>query len=154
MVSFSVISICLQTSSELLQAVAVAAGGGVGGDFEQGADFLEGVLVPDFEDDDLPLGLGEVGEAAHGVAFGGGFFGIAFEPAAGFEFAGEAAPEAAAAIEGAIAEGPEAVVLGLGRGFRPAHQGDEGFLQDVLGFAVAQAEGAAVQDETGSFGCV
>ena len=93
--------------------------------------------MPDFEDDDLALFLGQVGQASHRQPLFGSFFGAALEPALGLKFPCQAAPQTAAVVEGAIAKGADAIMLRLQRWPWPLQQGEEGFLQHILGFAVA-----------------
>jgi hypothetical protein len=57
-------------------------------------------------------------------------------------------------VEGAVAEGAKAVMLGVVRSVWQSQQGQKGLLQNVFGFAVAQAEGAAIKDQAGRFGLV
>src|SRR5438105_37537 len=59
-----------------------------------------------------------------------------------------------AIIHRAIAKAPQAVMLGLLRRFRTAHEREKRLLQDVLGFAMAQAQRPSVQDQIGRFGLV
>jgi hypothetical protein len=125
--------------AEFVDGVAVAAGGGMGGHAADLADLVEGELVPDFEDNSLALIGGEVGEGADGGGFIGVGFVAGFEPGAGLEFAGEAAPKAAVVIEGAVAVAAGDVMERLGWGLRAAEELEEGVLEDILGFAVGEA---------------
>ena len=135
--------------SQFLQAVAVAAGGGVRGNLKDSGNFFEGVFMPDLQDDDLALVLGEACETANGLDFSGGFAGGVFEPALGFEFAGDAPPQAAAVVQCAVAVAADAVMLGFGGGLNFLHERDKCLLQNIFGFGVAESKGPAIEDELG-----
>lgn len=139
----------VEAITDALDAVTETAGNGVWGQVEEFGDLLERVLVPDFEDDNFALFGWQGGEAADGGGFGWVGRGGWLEPGAGLEFAGEPAPETAAVIEGPMAKGPEAVASGFVGGRREFEQGEERFLQHVLGFAMGKAEGAPVENQTG-----
>lgn len=140
--------------AELLEAVPVAARGGVGRDAQQVANGIEGQGVPEFEDDDFALVDGELGERADGRKLGVGRFRVGFEPVFGFEFAAETPPEGSAVVQGAIAEGADQVEARFARGGIEGEQGPERIVQDILGFGMAEAEGASVEEEFGRGGIV
>ncbi len=50
-------------------------------------------------------------------------------------------------VEGTIAKGAQAIELGFIRRFGQLHESNEGFLQDILGFGMAEAQCAAVEDD-------
>jgi hypothetical protein len=135
-------------------AVAITAGDGIGRHGEELPYLLKGVSVPDLEDDDLALFAGKVGERAHGGGLGGFAGGGGFEPAFGFEFAGQSPPDAAAVVQGAVAKAPQAVMLGIIGSAGDTEQGHESFLEDILGFVMGEAKGTAVEEEEGGFGVI
>lgn len=140
--------------AQLLQAIAIAPRGGIGGKVEEFGDGLEGEIVPELEDDDLPLFGREAGKGVEGGLFAGGRGAVLLEPGSGFEFAGEAAPEAAPVVESPVAEATDRVEAGLARGFREGEQGTEGLLEHVLGLGMGKAERPSVEDELGGAGVV
>lgn len=139
---------------EFLQTVAVATGGGVGGEVEQFGDGVEGEVMPDLEHDDLALVVGEAMECVDGGAFDRGFAGVGFEPAGGFEFAGEPAPEGSAVVEGAITEAAEEIEPGFAGGYGQLQEGGEGVMEHVFGLGMAESQGASVEDDLGGAGIV
>jgi hypothetical protein len=82
-----------QAGTQLLQTVAVTAGGGVRRKFQQGGDLLEGVAVPQLQDDHLALLRRQGGQAAHRGALPGRLVRRPLKPAAGFKLPGHAAPQ-------------------------------------------------------------
>ena len=64
---------------------------------------------------------------------------------------GHPAPQTAAVIERAIAKTAHAIMLRLQGCPWPLQQSQEGFLQHILGLAVAQAERPAVKQQTRRF---
>jgi hypothetical protein len=52
---FSFIRFSFQERSQFLQPVAVTSRRGIGRDVQQLADFIEGMLMPNLQDDDLTL---------------------------------------------------------------------------------------------------
>ena len=133
--------------SELLKAVTIAAGDGVGRLGEQSGDFLEGVSMPDFEDDDFALSRRQRGQGGHHGSLAGCFLGGSLKPAVRFELAKEAPPKPAPVVDGPVAVGANAVVIGLRGSNRHPQKTKEEFLEDVLSFAVAQAERAAIKKQ-------
>ena len=115
---------------------------------------LESVLVPDFEHDDLALFAGQGGERTHGGGFGGFPGGGELEPTSGFQFAGEAPPDAAAIVQGAVAVAAEAIVFGFLGDAGGAQERHERLLEDIFGFIMGEAEGAAVQEEESGLGVI
>ena len=103
--------------------------------------------MPDFKHDDFALLDGQFGEATHRGAFCLALLGGALEPAPRFHLTRQPPPQGAAIIERAISETAHAIMLQLRGTLGLLHQNDKGFLQDVLGFGMAQAEGAAVKDQ-------
>lgn len=140
--------------AQFLEAVAIAPRGGVGGQVEQFGDGLEGEIVPELEDDDLPLFGRKAGEGGEGRLFARGRGTLLLEPGRGFEFAGQAAPEAAPVVEGPVAEAADRKKAGFARGFREGEQGAEGLLEHVLGLGMGKAERPSVEDELGGAGVV
>lgn len=140
--------------SEFLESIAVTSGGGVGGYTLEVADGLEGEGVPDLQDDRLALFGGEASEGGEGGGLVGGDGVGGVEPAEGFAFATEAAPEGAAMVEGAVPEGADQVEPGFTGGMGEPEEGAKGVVQDVLGLGMAEAEGAAIEDEFGGRGVV
>lgn len=105
--------------------------------------------MPDLEHDHLALFGRKPGQCLHRGAFGFGFPGGRFEPALGFEFAEDAAEEAAAVVEGAVAEGADEVVVGLAGRMVEGEQRAEGVVEHVLCLGVAESEGPAIEDHFG-----
>lgn len=102
--------------------------------------------MPYFQQDDFPLIFGQPFKAPHGRAFLRAFVIPAFEPFNRFEFANDPAQETAAIVEGTIAKASQAIMQRLFGLTRLLHERDERLLQDVLGLAVAQAQGAPVEE--------
>ena len=130
-----------------METIAITAGRSVGRHFQQFADFLECVLMPNLEDDDFSLVLREVRQGAHGLPFGLAFVRRCFKPTQRFELTGDPAPESAAIIEGTIPIGADAVMLGLSRRRLPVHQRHKRLLQNIFRFGVAQSKGPAIKEQ-------
>lgn len=96
-----------------MKTVPVTASCGIGRNGEQSADLFESVFVPNLQHDNFPLFLGKAGQRAHRLSFGRCFTRSPFEPSQRFPLAAEAAPKAAAIVQGPVAESSDAVVLGL-----------------------------------------
>ena len=133
----SFINSFFQSGLELLQAVPVTTCNCIRRQFEQLADFFKGVVMPDFQHNDLPLGLRQGRQALHGFAFTRVLVGIFFEPPKRFQFPRQSSPQAATVVERFIAESTYTIMFRLSRWAASLHQRDEGFLEDILGFAVA-----------------
>src|SRR5437867_9274337 len=65
----SFIGLSFQTSPQFLQAVTVTASHGIRGKLQQLAQLVEGVLVPDFQNDHFALFARQFPQAAHGGPF-------------------------------------------------------------------------------------
>lgn len=130
-----------------MQAITIAAGGGVWRNLQQTADVLERVLMPDFQHDDFTLIHGQSGQAAHGFVLQDAFALGSFKPPAGFQFAGEPAPQRPPVIQGSVPKTANQVMLRLLGPIRHFHQGHKGFLQDVLGLGVPKSQRAAVEHQ-------
>ncbi len=139
---------------QFVEAVAVTAGGGIGRNIKKISDGLKSQAMPNFQDDDLALGRRQLGQAAHGLGFGLVLIRTALEPADRLPFPGQAAPEAAMMVERAVAEGAQAVMIGVIGLVRQLQQRQKCFLHNIFGFSVAQAQGASVKDQPGRFGFV
>lgn len=140
--------------AKFVEAVAVAAGGGIRRDAEEFADPLEGEVMPELQDDDLALFPGKPGEGALGGVLVRGNLRRRFKPALGLEFAGEPAPEGSAMVEGAVAEGADEVEPGFAGRVGEVEQGLEGVVEDILRLGVAKTEGAPVEKQLGGAGVV
>jgi hypothetical protein len=136
------------------KSIAVTTSNGIWRNTEVQADLLESMLVPDFKDDHFALFSGESGERAHGGGFGGLPGRGRFEPASGFEFTGQAPPDTAAIVQGAVAKAAEAIVFGLIGWTRGTEECHESFVEDIFGFVVAEAESPAVEDEQSGLGVI
>jgi hypothetical protein len=135
--------------TEFLEAVPVAAGGGMGRKAEQLADGLKGQAMPDLEHDDLALVRGKLGQGGGGFFLGGGVGGMGIKPSGRFPFTGDSSPEAAAMVMAAVAEaadGIESWVTGWGG---ELEQDAKDIVEGILGFGVGQTEGATIEDQLG-----
>ena len=103
--------------------------------------------MPDFQDNDFPLFHGQFGQTAHRRAFVRGFVLRTIKPAARFQLARQPAPQAAAIIQRPVAKAAHAITLRLHRRLRPPQERNEGFLEDILRFIVAQAQSPAVEKQ-------
>src|ERR1700722_8916631 len=143
-----------QVQSQFVQAVTVSAGGGVRRNVKQISNRLKRQPMPNLQDDHLALRGGQLGQPAHGLGFGLVVVRAALEPADRLPFAGQPAPEAAMMVERAVAEGAQAVMLGVVGRLRQLQQRQKRLLQNVFRFAVVQAQGATVKDQPRRFGFV
>lgn len=110
--------------------------------------------MPELEHDDLPLFPGEPGEGGDRGALGLGLSRVGLEPPGGFEFAQQAAPEAAAMVQGTVAERANDIEARLaGRGAE-LEQGAEGVMQDVLGLGMAEAQRPTVEENLSGAGVI
>jgi hypothetical protein len=132
------------------QGVAVAGGGGVGGDGEGGGDLGESEVAPELEEDNLALVLGEAGEGGfeEGDAVIGG---RGLEVRWGGEGGEMAVAGAAAAGEGTggVADAGEEVGDGVGGLVAGLPEVGEAFLHGVLCF-VGDGEMVARKEEQGA----
>jgi hypothetical protein len=117
---------------------------------EQGADLLEGVVMPDLEHNDFALIRGKFFQTRHGGGFSGLLPGSGFEPGMGLPFAKASPPEASPVAKGAIPDCPDEVVRRFGRQFLQRKKGDEDLLDDVLRLRVIEPEGPSVENQLGS----
>lgn len=105
--------------------------------------------MPNFEDDDLALVRGELGEGGGRLVLGGGVGGMRIEPCGRLPFPGPSAPEAAAMVMAAVAEaadGIEAWVTGWGGEFE---EDAKDIVEGIFGFGVGQTEGTTIEDQFG-----
>lgn len=107
--------------------------------------------MPDFQDDHFALFGRKVPQTPNRLGFGGAFHAFSFEPTSRFKFAGQTAPHAATKVQGAIAKAANAIMFRLIRFPGQLEQCDERLLQDVLGFDMAQAQGASIEDQLRRF---
>ncbi len=105
--------------------------------------------MPNFQDNHLALLRRQLAQAAHRLAFTGGFVGRTLKPAARLKFPGHPSPERAVAVQGAIAKGPDQVPVGLGGCLGHSQQRGEHLMNDIFRLAVPQAEGTAIEDQAG-----
>jgi len=110
--------------------------------------------MPDFEHDDFALFDWQLGQATHRRAFGGTFGGGFFKPGMRLQLAREAPPQRTPMIQRAISETAHAVTLRVGGRLRPLHQREKQSLQNILGFAMAKTQRAAIEDQLRRFGLV
>ncbi len=139
---------------QFLKAVAVATGGRVRGNLEQLSDLLEGVIVPDLQDNGLALFTGQASQALHRLEFARTFGGTGLEPTPGLPLAGQPPPQAAPMVQDAVAKAAYAVMLRQGRGLRTPHERKKRLLQDVFGLAMAEPQRPPVKDQFGRFGVI
>ena len=135
--------------SEFVDAVAVAARRGIGGNGEEFANLLKSQFSPELQDDDFALGSGESREGVHGRAFQGKLVGTTLEPALGLELAGDASKKAAPVVQRMIAIRAQAVELRLSRLGIESHQLHEGLLKRVFRFGVAEPKRATIKNQAG-----
>lgn len=109
--------------------------------------------MPDFEHDRFALLDRQFSQTAHRSALGWTFRSRLLEPALRFQLARQSTPERTPIIQRAISETPHAVMFGPERRVRPVQQRHECLLQNVLGFAVTQAQRASIEDQLRRF-CV
>ncbi len=138
-----------QAGAEFLQAITITARHGVGGELQEFTYFLEGALVPDLEDDDFPLLRRQVFQAAQGGLFCRRRVRLVFEPPPGLKLPRQATQEGAAMIESTVSDGPDQIVLRLGRPLGDAEQSRKDLVKNVLGFRRAETEGPAVEQQLG-----
>src|SRR4051794_20925857 len=133
----SFIFFAFQTQFYFLQTVAIASCHGVRRNFQQPPDLVEGVAMPDLENDHLALFGGEAGEAAHRLFFLRGFLRCDFEPSQRFQLAGDPSPQTAFVVKSAVSEAAKAIMPRFFRSFSTRHQGHKGLLQHIFRFAMA-----------------
>ena len=134
-----------------MQAITITPRNGVRGCFQQPANLLESVFVPDFQNDDFALFDRQLGQTTHGGAFLWRFTGGMLEPTVRFKFAREPPPQSTAIVQRAVAKAADAIMIGLRRRLAPLQQRHERLLQNVLRFAVAQSKRPAVENQLGGF---
>ncbi len=103
--------------------------------------------MPYFQNDDFALFDGQSRQVTHCFLFGGAFIGGPLKPAPRFQFPRHAPPQGTAIVQRAIPKRAHTVMLQLRRRLGLLHQSDEGFVQDVLGLRMAQAQRAPVKDQ-------
>lgn len=137
----------IQVIADPLDPVAITSGGGVGGDGEQFADLVEGVAVPELQNNDLALFRRQLGQALHRPLLLGRFAGRRLEPAPGFQFAEHATQKSPLEVQSPVSDGADGVVGRPFGGGAESEQAFEHFLERVLGLAVAEPQGAGVKDQ-------
>lgn len=143
-----------QTSPKFLQAIPVTARRCVRRDFQQITDFLKRVFVPEFQNDDFPLGHWQISQTPHRSAFQGRFSAGTLKPTFRFKFPREPPPERSPIVQRPVPKTTHTIVLRLFRGFLQVQQYQEGFLHDVLGLSVGKPKGATIQNQFGRFGVI
>ena len=136
-----------QAGLKLFQAITISSRSSIWRNLEEFAYFFECVVMPYLEHNHLSLKLRELGKGLHGAGFLGLLVRRSFEPAAGFQFPSQAPPQAAAIIEGAIAEAANAIMLGLLGSIRFLAKRQKSLLKNVLGFAMRQAQSPAIEHQ-------
>ena len=137
-----------------MQAITIPARGGIRGDFKQLTDFFKSIFVPDFQYDYLALLCRQGRQRVHRLPLPRRFRFRAVKPTLRLELASNPAPKATTIVEGPVAECPHTIMLRLGGNLWPLHQNQEGFLDDILRFAMAEAQCAAIKHQFGCFGLV
>ena len=130
-----------------MQAVSITARRRVRRDFQQLADLLERVFMPDFQYNHFALLERQFRQTTHRRPLPGCFIRSAVEPAPRFQFAREPSPQAAAVIQRPVAETANGIMLRLPWRIRPPQQRLESFLDDILSLAMTETQGPAVQDQ-------
>ena len=121
------------------------------GHFQQPANFLKCVAMPDFQYDDFALFHWKLRQAFNSLPFQRTFLGTFLKPPMRFQFSREPSPERPPVIERTIAKTSDEIVLRLFRWLIPLHQRNERFLQDILGFRVPKSERPAIENQLRRF---
>ena len=141
-----------KAGSQFLNPVAVTPRHRVRRQAQQSPDFVQRMTLPNLQDYDFPLFRRQPFEAAHCGTFGLRNFIRPFKPLPGLKLTGNATPEAAVKVQGAIPETGQAIPLRRIRRFWQLQQGDKRVLHDVFRLRMAQSQRPAVEDQPGRLG--
>ena len=103
--------------------------------------------MPDFQRNHLALFHRQPGEAMHRGAFRRAFRRAFLKPPPGLQFARQPAPQGTPVISRVIPIAAHAIMFERDRRFRFLQQREEGFLQNIFGFGVAEAQRAAIKNQ-------
>ena len=140
-----------QCAPQSVEAVAVTAGRGVGGNSLQFADGGKRKRVPQLEHDHLALRHRESSQRVCQCLLARLPRLRRLEPPAGLQLAGNPAPPVSAIVERAVPKTPDQVMLRLGWPLAQAQQGYERVVQYILRFAVTQAQRPPVKHQLRGF---
>lgn len=132
-----------------MQTVAIPARYSVGTEIQKSPDVIEGSFLPDLQDNDLPLILGQGFQTTHRGTLSWRFLAARIEPPMKLKFARQPTPESSMMVHRPIPKRTNTVVRRILWGFLELHERHEGFLEDVFGLSVAESERPAVKYEPG-----
>ncbi len=128
--SFTISS--FQLCPQFFHSITITPGGGVGGAFQQPADFLECVLVPDFQHNDFALLARQFRQTPHCLRFFPCFIRAPLKPPRGFQLPGHPPPKASFVVQSAVPETTHTIMLRLLRGRFQLHQRRKCLMQNIF----------------------